>query len=45
MAGLVWVARNVMLVVYGYGLGLVVFTTVVDFLRRRRDPAWVIDGA
>ena len=45
MSALCWIARNVMLVVYGYGLGLVVFTTVVDVVRRRRDPAWAIDGA
>lgn len=33
------------LLAYGLGLGLVVFSSAADMLRRRRDPAWTRSAA
>jgi hypothetical protein len=41
----IWVSRNLTLVAFGYGLGLVVFATIADVMRRRHDPACAIDDA
>jgi hypothetical protein len=38
--GPLWLTRNLGLVAYGCGLGLVVLATAVDLVRARRTPLW-----